>query len=348
MKKKTITISDDSVTMDSSLWSRLPPDMLTHLLSPTHQVSLPIQVRVSLLELPNLFPHFAKTYLHLTNTTNKPQKTLLSSTSQALYSVNLAAANPTAEDLDFPSIKWSKVWDLAMVWFDGFHIFRCGLGYDSSTDDYKVVMLHCHIEYGGGAYITHVAVYSLKNDAWRGTQDSHYVLLEFQLGVYINERLPSPYEVFKEVWLPTSFNDYRFEYHLIAVLWGCLSLVVWPFSHEEIEVRMMKKYGVKESWTKFPIANHGMPIENVWYWPAKDKFMLIIDGMIENDNVEMMLDESDGDKLVSYNVEKETLRDMVVCGISTKYGVGDDYIETLVSLNGGRIRRQCEASSGES
>lgn len=96
-------------------------------------------------------------------------------------------------------------------------------------------------------------------------------------------------EVFKEVWLPTSFNDYNFEYHLIAVLGGCLSLVVWPFSHDGIEVWMMKKYEVRELWTKFPIANHGMPIENAWYLPAEDEFMLIIDGMIENDNGEMIM-----------------------------------------------------------
>ncbi|KAI8557125.1 hypothetical protein RHMOL_Rhmol05G0311000 [Rhododendron molle] len=40
---------------------------------------------------------------------------------------------------------------------------------------------------------------------------------------------------------------------------------------------------------------------------------------------------------------------MVVCGIPTKYTVGGNYIETLVSPNhGGQIWRQYEASLGES
>lgn len=51
----------------------------------------------------------------------------------------------------------------------------CGIGYDSSTDDYKVVIFsYRSYDYSVGSYITNVDVYSLKTNAWRRIEDSQY------------------------------------------------------------------------------------------------------------------------------------------------------------------------------
>ncbi|KAI8567072.1 hypothetical protein RHMOL_Rhmol02G0092800 [Rhododendron molle] len=163
-------------------------------------------------------------------------------------------------------------------------------------------------------------------------------------GVYFNERLhwfwrstSSGDEVFREVALPTSFDNCKLG---PLVLGSCLCLVVSPFEGDAIEVRMMKKYGVRESWTKFMMAKHWMGLEDVLYLAAEEEFVLRTCEMIEEVNGVGIIDESSLEKLVVYNPKKETLWDMVVCGIPT-----DNYIETLISPNhGGRIWRHCEAS----
>ncbi|KAG5550655.1 hypothetical protein RHGRI_015566 [Rhododendron griersonianum] len=431
-KRKTTTITSDSGTiMDRSVWRNLPPEIIGRVLS-----LLPVKclcrfkcVSPSWDSLISS-PHFAKTHLHITNNTpNKPQKTLLISSSRALsrdlYSVDFAAANPTAEKLDFAlpvrdRINWVRGWgscnglvlvsdeglaeeceegilvrdggvnynlflfnpftteskelpdshvlDLCSV--DDIHFIVNGVGYDSSTDDYKVVMLHSRevFYYNGISNSTRVAVYSLKTDAWRKFQDLRYNPMEHIHGVCFNERLhwlcqrtngskvvvafDLSDEIFREVHLPASFDNYlpaSFNnyygcwHHFRVVLASCLCLVVSRYEGSEIDVWMMMKYGVRESWTKFTIANHGMPLGDVLYLAAEEEFVL---RMIEDIGVRI---QPVREKLVVYNPKNKTLRDMVVCGIPTKYTVGGNYIETLVSPNhGGRIWRHYEASLGES
>ncbi|XP_058214662.1 F-box/kelch-repeat protein At3g06240-like [Rhododendron vialii] len=414
---KTI-VFDSGTIMDHSIWRNLPPEIMEHVLSllPVRYLCRFKCVSPSWNSLISS-PHFAKTHLHITNNTpNKPQKTLLISSScdlsRDLYSVDFAATNPTAEQLDFAlSVRptnrvrgWGSCNGLVLVsdeglvqvpdegiyynlflfnpftteckelpdsplldllYYDDVHYIANGLGYDSSTDDYKVVMLYSHliVDFNGFSCITSVAVYSLKTDAWRRIQDSRYNPEEHFHGVCFNERLhwlcstthdsPKVFvafnlwdENFREVHLPTLFtssNKYRRGYRFRVVLGSCLCLVVSPYKGVEIDVWKMMKYGVRESWTKFTIANHGMPLGDVLYLTAKEEFVLRI---IEEVNGVRISDESG---LLVYNLKNETLRDMVVCGIPTKYTFGGNYIETLVSPNhGGRIWRHYEASLGES
>ncbi|XP_058202732.1 F-box protein CPR1-like [Rhododendron vialii] len=278
------------------------------------------------------------------------------------------------------------------------HTILPGLGYDSSTDDYKVAMLlyTCmpESEYDHAGNVSEVIVYSLKTDSWRRIQDCHYDPVEPQCGIHFlnipltcsrvygllrvatfwvlsscslfaepllgflfNERLHwlsektgdldgsmvvaafnFPNENFTEVHLPDTFDTiYEVEYHHMVILGGCLCLVTWPRFGDEMEVWMMTKYAVRESWIKFTILNHSrMSLGNVLHLSAEGEFVLRRYG------------EIDGTKLVAYNLKKETLTDLVVGGIPIRFNHGDNYIETLVSPNhGGRIRRQCEASSGD-
>ncbi|KAI8567980.1 hypothetical protein RHMOL_Rhmol02G0163700 [Rhododendron molle] len=75
---------------------------------------------------------------------------------------------------------------------------------------------------------------------------------------------------------------------------------------------------------------------------AEDDFVLT-DAMVEDGEGERLLEESIGrlrdesgkGKLVVYCVKKETLGELVVCGIPTHYTVWGNYIETLVSSDHG-------------
>ncbi|XP_058202746.1 F-box/kelch-repeat protein At3g06240-like [Rhododendron vialii] len=66
-----------------------------------------------------------------------------------------------------------------------------GVGYDSFTDDYKVVIFSYFRTLSSAERDTIiVAVYSLKTNAWRRIQDSHdYVLQKTSGGVFVNGRL---------------------------------------------------------------------------------------------------------------------------------------------------------------
>lgn len=129
---------------------------------------------------------------------------------------------------------------------------------------------------------------------------------------------------------PALLDDHGFEFPQMVVLGGCLSLVVRQPS-QLVDVWMMKKYRVRESWTKFTIADPRINILDFSYLSAEEEFVSEIYGMILDVHEEYMLDESNREKLVVYNPRKETLRTMVVSGLPTHYTVRHKYIETLVS-----------------
>ncbi|KAI8567027.1 hypothetical protein RHMOL_Rhmol02G0089700 [Rhododendron molle] len=397
----------DGETMDDSLWSHLPPDIVADVL-----VRLPVKslcrfkcVSPSWKTLISS-PQFAKTHLHIAIATNKPPKALLRSSSDApyfvyladanpssyaLYSVDLPDANPTGEKLGtLPAERFGE-WLMASKPFNGLLLVHgisyepnflsnpftreCkklpkspfsdinsnegsryplrGFGYDSCTDDYKVVMVR-----NDDTDTDDVAVYSLKTDAWSIIQVSHKYL-EPQTGVYLNDRLhwlcryndmngiafDLSDQVFREIQLP----DYELECARLVVLRGCLCLVCFLDNDEGAEVWMMNKYGVTESWTKFRIATPVMYIHRVLYLSAQDEFVLSVLIRITGEDGEIVGDESNENQLVLYNLKKETARVMIVPGIPSGFAFVGNSVETLLSPNhGGQIMRQCEASSCES
>lgn len=162
-----------------------------------------------------------------------------------------------------------------------------------------------------------------------GRFDGSYVILAFDLWD----------EIFREVKLPSSHDNYWLHHCHMVVLVGCLCVVFSLFNG--IDVWVMK-YGVRESWTKFTIAFHGMSKVDVLCLLAEDDFVLT-DAMVEDGNGERLLDESIGRlrdesgrrKLVVYSLKKETPRELVVCEIPTHYTVWGNYIETLISPDHG-------------
>ncbi|XP_058201516.1 F-box/kelch-repeat protein At3g06240-like [Rhododendron vialii] len=265
MKKKTTTASN-SDTIIYPIWRNLPSKIIAEVLS-----RLPIK---SLCRFRCVSP---KTHLHITNTANKPQKTLLISTSCKLFSVDFTDESPTAKRLGSGpsgSGNWVQVFGscngLVLVCGEGIDsyflsnpftgeckklleppfldisssdqspFFLAGLGYESSTDDYKVVMLlgfdglHFYIlgEHLHGSYFNERLHWLCSST---GDFDGPKVIVAFDLCD----------EIFKEVQLPAPFDNDGYSYYQLVVLRGCLCLVVWPFIDYGIEVWIMKKYGRK-------------------------------------------------------------------------------------------------------
>ncbi|XP_058198359.1 F-box/kelch-repeat protein At3g06240-like [Rhododendron vialii] len=318
---------------------------------------------------------FVKTHLNRTKKTNYAEQKIIiitsSSTSYNLHSIDFACVNPTIVTVDLPdSSSEIKVLSsceglLLVNRYDDSNFLlnpstrECrelppfpfalpranvyGVGYDSLTDDYKVVIF----SYFGTPYSAEhdtiiVAVYSLKTNAWRRIQGSHnYVLQGTSCGVFVNGRLhflcrrnesyvivafDLSEESFKELQLPALFGtDGSLYYYRAAVLGGCLCLV--DQRYRKTEFWMMKEYEVRESWLKFTIGMPELYTVDLLCMLAEDEFLLKNWFRIQ--------------KLVVYSSKKETLRDMVVRGFPAKFRFGSTYVESLVSPNhGGGIGRQ--------
>ncbi|KAF5200316.1 F-box protein cpr1 [Thalictrum thalictroides] len=156
-----------------------------------------------------------------------------------------------------------------------------GLGYDLSTDDYKVVRIlydyfQCPIEEEGEfisrltenspfRWESEVHVYSMRRDTCKRIQDTPYLLMDLKLFEFIDHGIhangvihwfSSPSivsfnvtsEKFNEVQTP-DFNNAAYNFMSFGVLEGCLCVSV-RFDDCHVEGFMMKEYGVKESWTK--------------------------------------------------------------------------------------------------
>ncbi|CAI9117823.1 OLC1v1019308C1 [Oldenlandia corymbosa var. corymbosa] len=136
-----------------------------------------------------------------------------------------------------------------------------GFGYDELNDDYKVVCI-C-VPSGHLQPVIEARVYSLKHDRWNrledckvddGSMDSfHYASGNVHwaarhrsdiFGKILSFDLAN--ETFGEMKLPQVMNSsYSWS---IGVLGGCLSAL---YSSEDcVDVWIMKKYGIEDSWTK--------------------------------------------------------------------------------------------------
>lgn len=370
------------MSMDNPLWSNLPSEIIAANVLPRLPFKTLCRFKCVSPSWNSLIssPSFPKNHY--------PLKAILFSSSYDLYSVDFADANPTAIKLDAPPFTYRGGWvrslsscnGLVLVSYNGFvnfllnpssneykqlplpdppfpesmneFIYPVGLGFDSSTDDYKVVMF-CY-----KAETTTVHVYSLKTGAWRTIRNFDYTPEGHRRGVCFNERLhwlcwkrtgglddskvifafDLANEVFGEMQLPASYDDNEFRGHDMMVLEGCLCLLI--YSRERIDVWMMMEYGVRESWTRFTLANPATTRVDTLCLSAQDELVL----RKENWRIRGVVDEFDREKLLLYNPIQGTIREKLVSGIPTKDIVGTNYMENLVSPNNEeRIRTQGEA-----
>ncbi|XP_058198347.1 F-box/kelch-repeat protein At3g06240-like [Rhododendron vialii] len=336
-------------------------------------------------------PYFAKAHLNRAKTQNPKnldQKLIIISTHHNLYSVDFADVNPTIKTLaDFSSVRIrvlsscdglllvSLVDNSNFLWNPSTREYKVlatcpsalgpvrgvfrdvyGVGYDSSTDDYKVLKIvynetetYSPTERG----ITIGAIYSLKTNAWRKIQDTidyvpcwttscgfffsgclHFLCWK-RTGSFVIVAFNLSDEIFREVLLPASFCGLEILDYRVAVVGGCLCLADLGESYviETTGGWMMKEYGVRESWTKFPIDVPKRYAVELLCLPREDEYLLKTRKKIH--------DRSYGDKLVVYNFKNGTLGDVVVHGSPTGFTFGSTYVESLVSpYYRGEIGRQ--------
>ncbi|KAL0414712.1 UNVERIFIED_CONTAM: F-box protein CPR1 [Sesamum radiatum] len=219
-----------------------------------------------------------------------------------------------------------------------------GFGYDSSSDDYKVVTLSYYdTNNQHRSNDTFVDVYSVKRGVWKRVDSSpydhvvpplpHWAMYEKTLcpGVFLNGAIhwlarsrkpgfPSvisafnlAQEVFVEIPAPGGVDVQMFVLHKLAVLGGCLCLID-ARENGRMDVWTMKEYGLRESWTKLSIDCE---------WEFVKPLCLIGD--------EEVVLVTHFDKLIVYNRREGTFRDMVVEGAPGDATDGCAFMGSLVS-----------------
>ncbi|XP_026420483.1 F-box protein At4g22390-like [Papaver somniferum] len=140
---------------------------------------------------------------------------------------------------------------------------RCGLGYDSVSDDYKFVCIISNLTLNQ----SEAKIYSLRSNLWKPIQQISYVLSpqSHKYGVFCNgalhwlsSSLPKALialhmteELIRVISPPENPNfEHIGDTACIDVLDGCLGML---YCNVDLgfEVWLMKDYGKKESWTKF-------------------------------------------------------------------------------------------------
>ncbi|XP_058189863.1 F-box protein CPR1-like isoform X2 [Rhododendron vialii] len=326
-------------------------------------------------------PHFIKSHLnHQSTKDNKTQKLILAVEwtrfSPRVYSVDYQAPDPTVFELELPNRrpvvkilgslygilliltgKYLRLWNPSIKMFrkfsppmepEGDELY--GLGYDSVSDDFKVVTVF-PFGYADGAKKSLaidspsvVHVFSSKLSSWKsigffdyciGHDPSdrsgiavngapHWIANRLGLGMgYVIVYFDATEEKFKEVPSPCcEGEDMRDDerVHHLGVLGGWLCMVTYHRTNHA-DVWVMKKYGVKESWTKLFV----LPNE-------PGKFMPLC--YASDGEVVMVLDL---EKLVSYDL-KECSYKTIDIALYEPYHMTFDvalYVENLYSPHDG-------------
>ncbi|OWM67582.1 F-box/kelch-repeat protein At3g23880-like [Punica granatum] len=223
--------------------------------------------------------------------------------------------------------------------------FFYGLGYDSKTNDYKVVRGH-YMEPGGRSSSSHtsIEIFSRNMDSWRRVQ---YDAVEFRgtdVGAYAdgslhwlrgNESEPVnkivsfdlSEEMFHETVPMTGINDFeKLPLEGLCVSGECLLVYRGCNFGADFEAWMMKWEGKESSWSKLcSVPRDALPFTKYWLNPID----FTVDGKV--------LFNSAGWELCLYDQKENALKrfdfenDWVFDGSAT-------YVESLVSPHGGSKR----------
>uniref|UniRef100_A0A2N9I8H1 F-box domain-containing protein n=1 Tax=Fagus sylvatica TaxID=28930 RepID=A0A2N9I8H1_FAGSY len=239
---------------------------------------------------------------------------------------------------------------------DGFCVCQFviyGFGYDEKSDDYKVVRLVQFYADDNDLWESEVKVYSLKNDSWNRVQDCPYYLrykrgygmlasgalhwvvnpkaesdktnliLTFDLGVEEYRLVPQP-----------DFVDKDFHMN-VGVLGGCLTIQCNHFK-VNLDVWVMKEYGVKESWMKLFSVMQPETIRSFDY---------VRPVAYSKSGGEVLL-EKDLKKLVWYDLNKKRVRNVRILGAPDTFEL-DICWGSLVLLGGNREGNAKKQQAGE-
>ena len=230
-----------------------------------------------------------------------------------------------------PSIKESK--RLPSKPFEQlFYLVSYAFGYDSITDDYKVVRLVCCSI--NDSYEYHVEVFSLRSNAWRKIRSFPYFLFTDEAGKHVNGSINWAVSRDKnnDHWFIASLDLATESYQvvpqpdcanetlkpIIRVLGGQFCII---FEYDDIiDVWVMQEYGVKESWSKLvTVPFFSDPLDANY---AKPLFYLK-EGAILIDFYGM---------LILYNFNRNESTSPMIYGVHHYHEV-EVYLESMVSPN---------------
>lgn len=230
-----------------------------------------------------------------------------------------------------------------------------GFGFDSMSNDYKVV----RVSYSGGEngfwVPPNVEIYAVREKSWRdfeGFVPEFGITEYFWSQVCVNGNVhwvgykrvslvtrgcfvvvfDLGGEVFGEMELPGSLVHEFPSNMMVSVMDECLSVLVYDkraFS-KQCTVWVMKEYGVAESWSK-------------QYEIDLDGRLVLVLGLRKNGEMLLVM----GKELVSYNPESEGIKKLGVSGCKDSFWFRD-YTESLVLLGGAdSVNGEAEPSVSE-
>ncbi|KAL2459247.1 F-box/kelch-repeat protein [Forsythia ovata] len=213
-----------------------------------------------------------------------------------------------------------------------------GLGYNASSDDYKIVTLSYYDtdnEYEPDCADTFVDLYSVKTGVWKRLEPSPYdhAVPDLSPGAFVNGSIhwlasstergyPSVIaafdlvdEKFKEIPAPSSLDEKGFVFNKLVVLSGRLCMIDTR-NRAQTDFWIMEEYGVEKSWVKFSVNSNND-------WDTVKPLCFIRDH-------EVVL-EIDEERLVVCNLKVGTLKDFVVDGVPAMFTDGGAFVESLIS-----------------
>ncbi|KAA8516859.1 hypothetical protein F0562_017323 [Nyssa sinensis] len=167
-----------------------------------------------------------------------------------------------------------------------------GFGHDVVNDEYKLVRLVQFYVDDDDSFDSEVKVYNLKSNSWRRIPDFPYYL----------------------------------RYKLVnGVLGGCLSIFCNYYS-DQVDIWVMKEYGVKESWINLFSVSQPTVIRSFEY----------VKPIAYSNSSEEVLLEQDGEKLLWYNLKNKTVKNVRIRGMPNSFSI-DICLGSLVPPGGDGI-----------
>ncbi|KAK9067432.1 hypothetical protein SSX86_014761 [Deinandra increscens subsp. villosa] len=313
-------------------------------------------------------PQFIKTHLH------KTRKLILVSDTKSLFSLDVNDLLPsltseddisaTGKEVKIP-IMWEQIWGssnglvlaedgndtiffinpttkeiwkvppspFALPVRESFVMY--GFGYDSSTDDYKIVSISfwgTDNEHNPDCDDMFVTVYSLRNNSWRKLRNSPYdhSIGHVIRGVLVNQNIhwlastrpdyastivafSLAKEEFNVMGLPDSVENGKAVFNVLFAVVGKLGV----FDTQTGSLWLMGEYGVGESWTK--VCMDGLEID-----PFGHAFL--VEGSGDRD---IVLCDDDGVRV--YDMDERRCRKVRIEGGPSGIEMGGAYFESLES-----------------
>lgn len=208
-----------------------------------------------------------------------------------------------------------------------------GFGCGSNPNDMRVVRFP---RFARDSEYNKLKVHDKINNSWMiGTVSSCYDFID-TVGTYLNgflhwlayrngsddNRLVASFNLSKETFrdLSLPIKDSSLPCYVLGVLKGCLCALCDDIGYTDVEVWLMKEYGVVDSWMKFVKIPLNMGIQNISY-------MMPL-GSLNEDEV---LLEIDLQSFVIYDVKGKMFR-RVTSGHDLKlFGDAAVYVESLLS-----------------